>query len=163
MALSQAVCISHKTKSCGLGRMEYHLINVYGCTESGIPMLRGGFRGGVVADTHPQLLMHILLNDDDGTPLLHYEFQDETISCDCDECPRLECFRRIDGILCFAETMGDLFEEVAPGVYVYWGREGDRIKMSNALAIDTWCVDLIALEILPFLVHELQCYRKQRL
>ncbi|ESK86260.1 hypothetical protein Moror_16614, partial [Moniliophthora roreri MCA 2997] len=75
-----AVCISHKTKSCGLGRMEYHLINVYGCTESGIPMLRGGFRGGVVADTHPQLLMHILLNDDDGTPLLHYEFQDETIS-----------------------------------------------------------------------------------
>ncbi|EEB90038.1 hypothetical protein MPER_11808, partial [Moniliophthora perniciosa FA553] len=124
------------------------LINVYGCTESGIPMLIG---------TLP-------LNDDDGTPLLHYEFLDEIIGCNRDGCPKLKelvvspsSADRPDSMFCRDDGYfytGDLFEEVAPAVYVYQGREGDWIKMSNALAIDTCAIEDNVREICGDLISE---------
>ncbi|ESK86274.1 amp- ligase [Moniliophthora roreri MCA 2997] len=124
-----------------------NLINVYGSTESGIPMLIGGWRGGVVETKHPQLLVHFPLNADDGTPLLVYDFR----SVDNSQLKEFIVLPQSADIPTDTASdgcyyTGDLFEEFAgeSGVYVCKGRDADWIKMSSGLKVDCTTLENIA-------------------
>ncbi|KAL0567376.1 hypothetical protein V5O48_014614, partial [Marasmius crinis-equi] len=110
----------------------FNLVNLYGCTECGIPMLLSN-RG------EPKRLRPIQISKDDGTPLIHYRFDpvDEKDPGDGEQLKELvvladsgdrpiESFLSDDGNF----HTGDVFEEVAPGEYFHRGRKDDFIMMA---------------------------------
>ncbi|KAK7043974.1 hypothetical protein VNI00_008142 [Paramarasmius palmivorus] len=133
-----------------------NLVNIYACSELGIPvLLSSGLR---VAQ--PDYLLPIPVTRNNGTPLLSYKFETvpgEADSVDLKTMVVLSSSGDIpDESLCnsngYYET-GDLFEEGEPGKYVYRGRNDDWIKMANACKCDAasietdirkTCGDLIA-------------------
>ncbi|KAI3621697.1 amp-ligase [Moniliophthora roreri] len=121
-----------------------NLVNIYGCTELGIPVLLS--KGLQVAD--PDYLLPIPATRHDGTPLLSYRF--ETVPGDADsvDLKRLVVLPDSGDIpdrsLCQDNgryDTGDLFEEAERGKFTCRGRNDDWIKMANACKCDAASIE----------------------
>ncbi|EEB88874.1 hypothetical protein MPER_13102 [Moniliophthora perniciosa FA553] len=121
-----------------------NLVNIYGCTELGIPVLLS--KGLQVA--HPDYLLPIPATRHDGTPLLSYRFEAVPGDADSVDLKRLVVLPGSGDIpdrsLCQDNgryDTGDLFEEAERGKFIYRGRNDDWIKMANACKCDAASIE----------------------
>ncbi|KAL0579504.1 hypothetical protein V5O48_002488 [Marasmius crinis-equi] len=125
------------------------LMNLYGSTECGTPMLLSDRSG----DGKPEHLCLARLLKSDGTPLVRYRFdpvacsdlyhgeelKELVVLADSEDLP-VRSFLQDDGTF----HTGDIFEEVAPGEFVHRGRQDDFIKMAYGQKCDAGAIENIA-------------------
>ncbi|KAF4443198.1 hypothetical protein F53441_11507 [Fusarium austroafricanum] len=115
-----------------------HLINSFGSTEVGIILVSHDAKGAALVPLSPSAYEFVPFDNDENAQEYLVEM---VVPPESPNCPH-PTLRDKDGKF----HTGDLFLEIAPGQYVYRGRDDDWIKMEMALRCDAKAIEDDALQ-----------------